>query len=134
MSDTPKGSEPPGILVVDLGAQYSQLIARRVREANVWSRIAPPADALAVAREMNLAGVILSGGPASVYGEDAPVIPPGVLELGVPVLGICYGMQWMIQALGGHVRGADEREFGRTSIEVQRSAELFEGVDGCTVV
>ena len=134
MNATKTKTEPPGILVVDLGAQYSQLIARRIREANVWSRIAPPKDALAVAKEMNLAGVILSGGPASVYGEDAPKVPSGVLELGVPVLGICYGMHWMMQELGGEVVAADEREFGRTSIEVRRPTDLFESIDGRTVV
>ncbi len=134
MSASRSASEPRGILVVDLGAQYAQLIARRVREAHVWSRIAPPARALAVAREMDLAGIVLSGGPASVYGADAPAVPRELLDLGVPVLGICYGMQWMMQALGGDVRGADEREFGRTTVEVRRARELFEGVDGHTVV
>ena len=93
----PRAEEPRGILVVDLGAQYAQLIARRVREASVWSEIAPPARALEVARRMNLAGIILSGGPASVYASDAPKVPRELLELGVPVLGICYGMQWMMQ-------------------------------------
>jgi GMP synthase (glutamine-hydrolysing) len=134
MSSEPKNPELRGILVVDLGAQYAQLIARRIREANVWSRIAPPAKALEVARDMNLAGVILSGGPASVYADDAPEIPAELLEMGVPVLGICYGHQWMLQALGGEVRSTEEREYGRTSIAVQRSSELFEGVAGNTVV
>lgn len=122
------------ILVVDLGAQYAQLIARRVREANVWSRIATPAEALEVAAELDLAGLILSGGPASVYGDDAPDVPSGLLDLGVPVLGICYGMQWMMRELGADVREAEKREFGRTSIEISRSEGLFEGIDGRTVV
>src|SRR5882672_6484636 len=94
---------PRGILIVDLGAQYAQLIARRVREAGAWCEIAPPARALEVAKRMDLGGVILSGGPASVYAADAPRIDKAVLDLGVPVLGICYGMQWMCQALGGEV-------------------------------
>ncbi|MEW6072674.1 MAG: glutamine-hydrolyzing GMP synthase [Planctomycetota bacterium] len=128
------GAEPRGVLVVDLGAQYAQLIARRVREANVWSRIAPPGRALAVAREMNLGGIILSGGPASVYAAGAPAVPREILALGVPVLGICYGLQWMVQALGGEVEPASHREYGRTSVAVQRPAELFEGVNGHTVV
>ncbi len=127
-------SEPKGILVVDLGAQYAQLIARRVRETNVWSKITPPALALEAAREMNLGGIILSGGPASVYAEDAPEVPKELLELGVPVLGICYGLQWMVQALGGTVSNASKREFGRTSITVARTTDLFDGVDGRTVV
>jgi GMP synthase (glutamine-hydrolysing) len=127
-------NDPRGLLVVDLGAQYAQLIARRVREANVWSQIAPPDRALEVARGMNLGGIILSGGPASVYAEDAPAVPRELLELGVPVLGICYGFQWMVQALGGEVLGAEKREFGRTSILVKNCEDLFEGVDGRTVV
>ena len=90
-----KSNDPRGVLIVDLGAQYAQLIARRVREAGSWCEIAPPAKALAAARRMNLAGVILSGGPASVYAADAPKVPRELLDLGVPVLGICYGMQWM---------------------------------------
>ena len=101
---------PRGVLIVDLGTQYAQLIARRVREAGVWCRIAPAGKALAEAREMNLAGVVLSGGPASVYSDDAPVVPEELLELGVPVLGICYGMQWMCRALGGDVTAFDKRE------------------------
>ncbi len=127
-------SIPRGVLVVDLGAQYAQLIARRVREAGVYSEIAPPRTALEVARRMNLAGVILSGGPASVYAPDAPVLPKEILELGVPVLGICYGVQWMAQSLHGKVEHASKREFGRTPIHISRSEDLFEGVDGHTVV
>jgi len=125
---------PRGVLVVDLGTQYAQLIARRVREAGSWCQIAPPARALEAARSMDLAGVILSGGPASVYAPDAPRVPRELLDLGVPVLGICYGMQWMSKALGGEVQGADKREYGRTAVAVRRSEDLFEGVDGHTVV
>jgi GMP synthase (glutamine-hydrolysing) len=80
---------PRGILIVDLGTQYAQLIARRVREARVWCEIAPPHLVMERAAAMNLCGVILSGGPASVYGDDAPEIPEEILKLGVPVLGIC---------------------------------------------
>ena len=130
----PTPVEPRGILVVDLGAQYAQLIARRVREAHVWSEIVPPSLALERARTMNLGGIILSGGPASVYAEGAPQIPAELLELGVPVLGICYGMQWMMQHLGGKVLESAKREYGRTSIAVARAQELFEGVGGNTVV
>ncbi|MBK8179141.1 MAG: glutamine-hydrolyzing GMP synthase [Planctomycetes bacterium] len=125
---------PRGILIVDLGAQYAQLIARRVREAGSYCEIAPPRLALESAARMNLGGVILSGGPASVYGADAPVVPRRLLELGVPVLGICYGMQWMCQSLGGEVLPADKREFGRASIAVARPEALFEGIGGHTVV
>ena len=123
-----------GLLIVDLGAQYAQLIARRVREAGSWCEIHPSANAVDAARRMDLGGIILSGGPASVYGEDAPQVSPELLELGVPVLGICYGMQWMCKALGGDVQGSGEREFGHTEIQVDRSAELFDGVGGKSVV
>ncbi len=126
--------QPRGVLVVDLGAQYAQLIARRVREANAWSEIAPPAKALEVARRMDLAGIILSGGPASVYSGEAPEVPSALLELGVPVLGICYGLQWMVQVLGGEVERAEKREFGRTSIEVLVPEGLFAGLAGRSVV
>ena len=127
-------SDPRGILVVDLGAQYAQLIARRVRESHVWSEIAPPSQALERARSMNLGGIVLSGGPASVYADDAPRVPRELLDLGVPVLGICYGAQWLVHELGGDVVAADRREYGRTSIEVRGADSVFEGIVGRTVV
>jgi len=125
---------PKGVLVVDLGAQYAQLIARRVREAGAFAAIAPPSKALEAARDMELGGIILSGGPASVYERDAPRVPSELVRLGVPVLGICYGMQWMARELGGEVTAADAREYGHASIAITRSAELFEGIDGHTAV
>jgi GMP synthase (glutamine-hydrolysing) len=129
-----KKDAPRGVLVVDLGAQYAQLIARRVREAGSYCEIAPPRRVLEVARRMNLGGVILSGGPASVYATDAPKLSREVLDLGVPVLGICYGLQWLAHELGGVVQPAARREFGRASIAIGRSADIFEGIDGHTVV
>lgn len=129
MSQTPRG-----ILIVDLGAQYAQLIARRVREAGSWCEIVPPQKALARAREMDLAGLILSGGPSSVYDDNAPDVPPELLELGVPVLGICYGMQWMAKVLGGEVSPADKSEYGRASIAITRAEGVFAGIDGHTAV
>ena len=125
---------PRGVLVVDLGTQYTQLIARRLREVGAWCEIHPPRAALAAAKRMDLAGIVLSGGPASVYAADAPEVPPGLLELGVPVLGICYGMQWMCQTLGGQVEGSGQREFGHTSILVTRTEGIFGGIEGRTVV
>ena len=125
---------PRGVLIVDLGTQYAQLIARRVREARVWCEIAPPALAIERAKEMDLAGIILSGGPASVYGDDAPEVPPELLDLGVPVLGICYGMQWMCQVLGGHVDAAEHREFGRASIRIDDPTGVLDSISGHTVV
>ncbi|MFT5287525.1 MAG: GMP synthase (glutamine-hydrolyzing), partial [Planctomycetota bacterium] len=123
-----------GVLVVDLGTQYAQLIARRVRQAGSWCQIAPPRVALETAKKMDLAGIILSGGPASVYADDAPDVPEELLELGVPVLGICYGMQWMMRTLGGDVVAADKREFGRASITVSRSTDIFKAFEGNTDV
>lgn len=125
---------PKGILVVDLGAQYAQLIARRVRECAVYSEIAPPSLALETAKRMNLGGIILSGGPASVYGEDAPNVPKELLELGVPVFGICYGMQWMMHVLGGEVQAATTREYGHTEMDVTEAVGCLEGVSSKTVV
>ena len=106
------------MLVVDLGGQYSQLIARRVREARVYSElVGHRSTAAALAREQP-AALILSGGPASVYAEGAPQVDPGIFELGVPVLGICYGMQLMAQDLGGRVERTGASEFGKTAIRV----------------
>src|SRR5215470_14208771 len=113
------------ILILDFGAQYTKLIARRVREHKVYCEIVPgTVDAATVAR-FRPAGVILSGGPASVYEAGAPQLDLGVLELGVPVLGICYGLQLMARGLGGVVEPADEREYGRAQIKLGREDALF---------
>jgi len=104
--------------VVDLGAQYAQLIARRVREAHVYSEIVSHDVTPDAVRARRPAGLILSGGPASVYAEGAPQVDPGVFELGVPVLGICYGHQLMARALGGEVAATGQREYGGTSLSV----------------
>jgi GMP synthase (glutamine-hydrolysing) len=111
------------VLVVDLGAQYAQLIARRVREAHVYSEIVPHDVSAAEVRARRPAGVILSGGPASVYAEGAPGVDPGLFELGVPVLGICYGHQLMASVLGGEVAATGQREYGATDLALdERSA------------
>ena len=123
-----------GVLVVDMGTQYTQLIARRVREAGTWCQVTTPDKVLEVAAEMDLGGLILSGGPSSVYDEGAPNPDVKLFELGVPVLGICYGMQWMCQSLGGQVEATDQREYGRTVMNVQTSEGLFHGVDGESTV
>ncbi len=118
-------SAPRPVLVVDLGAQYAQLIARRVRECRVYSEIVPhdvPAAELAARRP---AGLILSGGPASVYEEGAPEVDPGLFELGVPVLGICYGHQLMARALGGEVAATGQREYGGTTLRVLEPGTLL---------
>jgi GMP synthase (glutamine-hydrolysing) len=110
--------------VVDLGGQYSQLIARRVREARVYSELVSHRASADELRRRDPAALILSGGPASVYAEGAPQVDPGILELGVPTLGICYGMQLMAQALGGRVDRTGAGEFGRAEVRLGRS-ELF---------
>lgn len=123
---------PERIAVLDFGAQYNQLIARRVREAGVFSELLPYNAPLSRIRGDALSGVILSGGPDSAYWKDAKRCDPGVFELGVPVLGVCYGMQLMAQQLGGRVGEAPVREFGRTAIRFAKSP-LFAGVDSETV-
>src|SRR5213075_2646477 len=108
------------ILVVDLGAQYAQLIARRVREAHVYSEIVQHDLAASDLAAKRPAGIILSGGPASVYEDGAPGIDPGLFGLGVPVLGICYGHQLMARSLGGEVAATGQREYGRTTLHATR--------------
>jgi GMP synthase (glutamine-hydrolysing) len=117
------------VLIVDLGAQYTQLIARRVREAHVYCEIHPPQPGVDWIRDLAPVGVILSGGPSSVYDRDAPTVDRGLLDLGVPVLGICYGMQLLAQLAGGDVRPSGEREYGRAEIEVLTGEGLFAGFD-----
>lgn len=117
--------EPRPILVVDLGAQYAQLIARRVRECHVYSEIVRHDVSAEEVRARRAAGLILSGGPASVYEEGAPGVDPDLLRLGVPVLGICYGHQLMAQALGGEVRATGAREYGRTTLRVEEPGLLL---------
>ncbi len=118
-------SERGGIVVLDFGGQYTQLIARRIREQQVFSAILPCTTPVEEIRRLEPAGVVLSGGPSSVYDPGAPVCDPSVLSLGVPVLGICYGMQWIAHTLGGQVRRAERREYGRAQLEIQNGSELF---------
>src|SRR5688572_31703152 len=113
------------VLVVDFGAQYAQLIARRVREAHVYSEIVPHTITAEEIRARNPVGVIFSGGPASVHVEGAPRIDPAVYELGTPVLGICYGAQLVAQQLGGEVARTGRGEYGRTTLEVTGESVLF---------
>ena len=110
------------VLVVDFGAQYAQLIARRVREAGVYSEIVPGGLTAAEIAARNPSGIVLSGGPSSVYEAGAPAVDPGVFELGVPVLGICYGFQVMAQQLGGRVARTGDREYGSTAVRVADGA------------
>jgi GMP synthase (glutamine-hydrolysing) len=116
------------ILIVDFGSQVTQLIARRVREEGVYSEIVPFQKAESAFKAMQPKGVILSGGPASVLDQDAPLAPMPIYSAGVPVLGICYGEQAMAHQLGGTVEGGHHREFGRAEVEVTRDSALFDGV------
>ena len=117
-----------GIVVLDFGGQYTQLIARRVRDLEVFSAILPCNAPLDEIRAHEPVGIVLSGGPCSVYDANAPVCDPKVLELGIPVLGICYGMQWMARTLGGKVAPAERREYGPAQLQIQKDSKLFTGV------
>ncbi len=132
----PRGAELDGpavpdelVLVLDFGAQYTQLIARRVRECHVYCEILPYDTPLETLRARNPVGLILSGGPSSVYEPNAPQIDRGVYALGLPLLGICYGMQAMAHDLGGKVSAATLKEFGKTRLDVLDPAVLFEGLN-----
>jgi GMP synthase (glutamine-hydrolysing) len=117
-----------GIVILDFGAQYAQLIARRVRELQVFSLILPCTASVEEIRALAPAGIILSGGPSSVYDKEAPLCDPAVLRMGLPVLGICYGLQWIAHTLGGEVHPAESREFGPAELEVLDSSTLFSGL------
>ena len=116
---------PGGVLVVDFGAQYSQLIARRIRECRVFSAVVPHDTPPEEIVRLEPAGLVLSGGPASVYEPGAPALDPRLLDLGIPVLGICYGMQSMAQALGGEVARTGAGEFGKTPLRVRSREGMF---------
>ncbi|WP_341577747.1 glutamine-hydrolyzing GMP synthase [Microbacterium schleiferi] len=127
MTEQTETSQRP-VLVVDFGAQYAQLIARRVREAGVYSELVPHTATAAEIAAKNPIGIILSGGPSSVYEPGAPTLDPGVFDLGVPTLGICYGFQVMAQALGGVVANTGLREYGATDASIIRDESvLFDG-------
>lgn len=116
------------ILIIDFGSQVTQLIARRVREAGVYSEIIPFNQVDDVLDAFEPAGIILSGGPASVTHADTPRAPARVFEMGVPVLGICYGQQTMVSQMGGNVTTSDHQEFGRAFIDIKKNCALFDGV------
>ena len=125
MTDPTTGSR---ILIIDYGSQYTQLIARRVREARVYSEIHPPTVPLDWIRKWKPTGVILSGGPNSVYDEGAPSVDPGVFQV-APVLGVCYGMNLIAQLEGGRITPAREREYGRAALEIVEADGLFDGFE-----
>jgi GMP synthase (glutamine-hydrolysing) len=124
----PAASRHATVLIVDFGSQVTQLIARRVREARVYSEVVPFDRADAALAALKPKAIILSGGPASVFGAASPQASPALVEAGLPLLGICYGQQAMAHLLGGEVSGSDHREFGRAFVEVIEASPLFEGV------
>jgi GMP synthase (glutamine-hydrolysing) len=121
-------SERGGIVVLDFGGQYTQLIARRIREQQVFSAILPCTAGIEQIRKFEPVGIVLSGGPNSVYDAGAPPCDAGILSMGLPVLGICYGLQWMTHNLGGRVERADRREYGRKELLVKDGSPLFAGI------
>lgn len=121
------------IVVLDFGGQYNQLIARRVRECNVYCEVHPYDISIEALRAMNPKGIIFTGGPNSVYGEDSPLCAPEVLEMGIPILGICYGSQLMAHMLGGKVATAPVSEYGKTEVTVDGDSSVLKGVSEHTV-
>lgn len=121
------------IIVLDFGGQYNQLIARRVRECNVYCEVMPYNTSLEKIKEINPKGIIFTGGPSSVNEEGAPKCDPAIFDLGIPVLGICYGAQLMMNTLGGVVEKADIREYGRTEVSTSGASKLFKGVSASTI-
>ena len=122
------------VIVIDFGGQYNQLVARRVRECNVYCEIYSYKTDLAQIKAMNPKGIILTGGPNSCYEDGAPTCTKELFELGVPVLGLCYGAQLMQHVLGGKVEKAPVREYGKTETFVDKSSTLFSDVSEKTIV
>ena len=121
------------ILILDFGGQYNQLIARRVRECNVYSEVVPFDISIDKIKEKNPKGIIFTGGPASVYGKDSPKCDPEIFDLNIPVLGICYGMQLMTNTLGGKVAKADKREYGTIDVSIDNTSLLFKNFNSNNV-
>ena len=120
------------ILIVDFGSQYNQLIARRVRELKVYCQIEPPDIKIESIRDLQPDGIILSGGPASIYDRYSPKVDPRIFDLNIPILGICYGMQYMMDSIGGTVKGAGKREYGHAELRIRRHDGLFNGLEETT--
>ncbi len=129
-----KSNDNDTVLVMDFGSQYSMLIARRIREEQVYSRVVPHDITAGELREIDPKGLVLSGGPGNVYAAGAPRCDPDIFKLKIPVLGICYGLQIACDAFGGSVNPSDEREYGRRQLEIKQPDELFDGISDETVV
>ncbi|MCD6185193.1 MAG: glutamine-hydrolyzing GMP synthase [Deltaproteobacteria bacterium] len=117
------------ILIIDFGSQYNQLIARRVREYSIYCQIEPPTLSFDYIKALNPEGIILSGGPSSIYDQDSPGIDNRIFEMNIPVLGICYGMQYMVDALGGSIQQAEKREYGFAELNIKQEGEIFKGIE-----
>ena len=117
------------ILILDFGSQYTQLIARRVRELKVYCEIHPCTEPLEKIKEFSPRGIILSGGPASVTDEGAPLVPEGLFDIDIPFLGICYGMQLFTHLMGGKVGKAERREYGHAMLQIDDNSDLFNGFE-----
>ncbi|MFO0119905.1 MAG: glutamine-hydrolyzing GMP synthase, partial [Cyanobium sp.] len=126
---TSGSTRAPGLVILDFGSQYSELIARRVRETEVFSLVLPYTITAEELRALAPKGIILSGGPSSVYEEGAPRCDPALWDLGIPVLGVCYGMQLMVQQLGGSVVTAGRAEYGKAPLHVDDPTDLLTNVD-----
>ena len=122
------------VLILDFGSQFTQLITRRIRELNVYSEIHPFHVSIDFIKEFNPKAIILSGGPSSVYEEDAPKVDKKLFELGVPILGICYGMQIIVYSMGGKVESAEKREYGKAEIEITNHESIFKSFGKSNVV
>jgi GMP synthase (glutamine-hydrolysing) len=122
------------IAILDFGSQYSELIARRIRETQVYSEVLSYRTSIEHLRSLNPKGIILSGGPSSVYDKGAPLCDPELWNLGIPVLGVCYGMQLMVQQLGGVVEQADLGEYGKASLLIDDPTDLLTNVDQGTTM
>lgn len=117
------------ILIIDFGSQYNQLIARGVREHQVYCQIEPPGIEIAQIKALSPEGIILSGGPGSIYEKNSPRMDSGIFDLGIPILGICYGMQYMVDALGGKVKKAEKREYGFAELRIKNATGIFHGIE-----
>lgn len=122
------------IIIIDFGSQYTQLITRRIREASVYSEVYPHTIDVSVIEKINLKGIILSGGPMSVYDDDAPELNPALLDLNVPILGICYGLQLLCLNYGGKVEKAKNREYGKAKLHILSNNSLFKDVKNNSTV
>src|SRR5690606_9719996 len=123
-----------GILILDFGSQYNQLIARRIREFGVYTEIIPYNTPIESIKSFNPKGIILSGGPSSVFGKDAALVDPAIFELDIPVLGICYGMQLIAHMLGGEVKKGETGEYGKSTFTIKQTNKLFENVSNTSIV